>query len=336
MRRTILIALLFVPRLALAQPSMVEWDQLGPSLTEIQAYTYAFCIDHRATCQPVPPKSVLCAVLPNNATPPNAATCAATLPVEAAGQHVVQMTATNAAGVSPESLSVGFCESGCSTLHVTPDVVSTWSDVFQSTSSNFPIPAHLTVGMLLIVGLTCQSGQTYTAVTMDGGSSGHAWTKIDTSKDTGNDKFVFYKVADASDVADSTATGKHWTVHLSNGFIEQGALAGWSGANPSAPFLAGPTVQHASAKAFAWTSLSAPAANSVWAGLLLLSNNSTSLTTPPPVLTKQIQSSSQYYFGPAIVYSTAVPSGATSTFAGGAIQYGFEWATVAFVLNPGS
>jgi hypothetical protein len=215
-------------------------------------------------------------------------------------------------------------------VNVTPDVVFSGNDVFESTTVNIPIPSGITAGMVMFIAITFSNQQTGT-VSITRNTSSTAWTSFGTVGAT-PDKYAFYKVADAGDAADSAAGGRSWTLNCSNGFIEQWAGAAWSGVNTSNPFATGPSINNGTATTFSFTSQTSPGSSAVWVGLTMIENTSGSVTDPPSPVVNQEQSTSPYYFGPGIVYSA---TGITGAFApAGTIGGGFEWDTISFFLNP--
>jgi hypothetical protein len=218
-------------------------------------------------------------------------------------------------------------------VNVTPDITFSGNDVFQSTTVNIPIPSGITTGMVMFIVITFDDNQTGT-ISITGNTSSTAWTSFGTVYSTTPNKYAFYKVADAGDAADSAAGGRSWTLHCSDGFIEQWAGAAWSGVNTSNPFATGPSIDSSNATTFSFTSQTSPGSSAVWVGLTMIENNSNSVTDPSSPVVNQEQSTSPYYFGPGIVYSA---TGITGAFAPtGTEANGFEWATVAFFLNPAS
>lgn len=215
-------------------------------------------------------------------------------------------------------------------INVTPDIVWSGNDVFETTSFNVPVPSGLVAGQILILGMTFAQSQTNaTSVTVTG-SGAEVWTSFGTTS-ADFDKYAFWKVATTADVALSTSSG-NWICNCQNGFIEQWSGAGWNGVNTTTPFAVGPTINIGSTLAWSWNSLTSPGTGSVWAGISLLSGNSTSKTDPTPPPTNQVQSTSGSYFGPATIYSAQVNSGAFAP--SGSEGSAFEWSTVAFFLNP--
>jgi len=219
-------------------------------------------------------------------------------------------------------------------VNVTPDVIWQNNNVFQTTSVPIPIPSGITAGMFMVFGITFFDQQTTTtSVTLTGSTSTTPWTQFSTTN-AERTKYAFYKIADAGDAADSAAGGQSWTITCQDGFIEQWSGAAWSGVNTSSPFATGPGFNSSSATTFTFASQTSPGSGSVWVGVALIDAGSGSTTDPGSPAVNQEQSTSPYYFGPAIVYSA---TGITGAFApSGTIGTGFEWATVAFFLNPAS
>jgi hypothetical protein len=205
-------------------------------------------------------------------------------------------------------------------ITVNPQTTTTGNDVFQSTSFNVPRPTGISVGDLIVIVGTLAGTETNDA-TMSGFTAFNLTAGF-------SDKFAFWKIATSGD----TSAG-NWTITCDDGFIEQWAIAVWSGVDTASPFATGPSVNISASTTYSFTSQTSPGAGSVWVGLLAIANNSVSMTQPSGP-TNQAQSTSGFYFGPGCIYSAQVDSGSYAP--SGTINSGFEWASVAFFLNPAS
>ena len=219
---------------------------------------------------------------------------------------------------------------------VTPDIVTQNYAVFGSSPIPVPIPPGVTSGMLLLIAIGFANAQSsFGVVTITGHTSTTPWTSFGPIG-TDTNKYAFYKIADAGDVADSAAGGLSWNMACSDGFVEQWAIAGWSGVNTTTPFAVTPAINNGSTTTWSWSNVTATA-TSVWVGLLVMENNSGGKTDPGPPPTKQIesmyQSGSSGFFGPGVIYSSSVSAG-TVTMPTGTEANGYEWATIATILNP--
>lgn len=102
----IVLAILVTPALASAQTATsiqkFAWDQTGPSLADVQAYTYNYYDGNQAGKILT---GVTCVLL--NATT-STFTCEAPIPAFTPGNHSVTLTASNAAGESAKSGPLAF------------------------------------------------------------------------------------------------------------------------------------------------------------------------------------------------------------------------------------
>jgi hypothetical protein len=215
-------------------------------------------------------------------------------------------------------------------VNVTPDVTFSGNDVFQSTTLNVPIPSGITAGMLMVIDITFEN-RPQTGVSITGNTSATAWTSFGTI-DGSSAKYAFYKIADAGDATDSAAGSRSWTLHCSDGFVENWAGAAWSGVNTASPFATGPGINFNTPTTFTFSSQTAPGTSAVWVGLLASDTNGGAITDPSAPVVNQVTGTSPYQNAKAIVYSA---TGITGAFAPtGTEATGFEWSTVAFFLNP--
>lgn len=105
MRKLLTIVLLLVPAALAAQnaipTSKFAWNQDGPDLVTVSAYTYKYYADG-ATTGVTFPTSVICS---GTVTP---FACIVTIPLFTQGNHSVVLTASSAGGESPKSAPLAF------------------------------------------------------------------------------------------------------------------------------------------------------------------------------------------------------------------------------------
>lgn len=216
-------------------------------------------------------------------------------------------------------------------VSVTPDVVFNGSDAFQTTSFNIPIPSGISTGMFMCVSISMDNTQSG-ALTITGHTSSTAWTEF-TPTASDNKTYIFYKIADSGDAADSATGGLSWVCNCTDGFVECWAGACWSGVDNTTPFATGPTRTNNNPSTITFASQTSPGSTSVWVGLLASPGNNGTPVDPSSPVVKQQTGTSGFFSGEGIVYSA---TGVTGAFAPtGSVTGGFQWSTVAFFLNPG-
>src|SRR5580704_3448915 len=99
--------------------------------------------------------------------------------------------------------------------------------------------------MLLLIAVQLAQNQNLADISLTGHTSTTPWTSfgVELVEDGSYQKWAFWKIADAGDVADSAAGSLAWTLACTSGFIENWSIAGWSGVNTSTPFAAGPSIE---------------------------------------------------------------------------------------------
>jgi len=98
----LLLASVVVSAQTATPSSHLTWDQGGPDLPTIQAYTFRYYADGGAT------GNVLAAVVCTSAGTPPVVTCTVPFPAFTPGSHTLTLTAANVAGESTPSAPLAF------------------------------------------------------------------------------------------------------------------------------------------------------------------------------------------------------------------------------------
>lgn len=201
---------------------------------------------------------------------------------------------------------------------------STKDGVFDGTTGTIPVPSGISVGDFIKITFEFQSRQSGNCTVSgftDSGTIGGEQTK-----------YVCYKVADSGDV--SLSGSGSYTANFTDGFIWCAVCEVYTGSDGTTPLQDGPTIQGTFSSSVTASSVTASSAT-YYLISFCIDNNSGSLTADFTGPTLAVGQASSYSSCQARAYYESVSSGATGTRSA-TIQFGFEWGTVAFALNPAS